>query len=62
VKTTPVTAPVGAVPTARIPDADNVIPVGKGWPLGEIPKVPPCRTPLGSVAARLTVDPLPAMK
>jgi hypothetical protein len=62
VKTTPTTAPTVALPTERIPAEVNVIPAGRGAPLVEMPKVPPWRTPLGSVVARPKVEPLPAKK
>jgi hypothetical protein len=63
VKTTPVTAPVAvALPIARIPFADNVMPSGSAGPDVETPNVPPLATPFGSVADKSKVEALPAEK
>jgi hypothetical protein len=62
VKTTPTTSPTVAAPVARSPAADSVIPLGSGAPLEDTPKTPPRGTPLGSVAARSNVAPLPTWK
>lgn len=62
VKTTPTTSPTIALPIASTPADDNVIPVGSAAPPEAIPKVPPLVTPLGSVALKSSVAPLPTTK
>jgi hypothetical protein len=58
VKTTPVTVPRVAVPTARIPLDERLIPAGRRAPLGSTPKVPPRVTPVGRVELMSKVAPL----
>jgi hypothetical protein len=62
VKTTPVTSPTVAVPTARMPGGDKVMPAGSGVPLEEMPKTPPLLMLLGKLAAKSRTAPLPTAK
>ncbi len=59
VKTTPATLPTVALPTDRIPADVSVMPVGSLAPALLTPKAPPRVTPVGSVLARLKVEPPP---
>lgn len=57
---TPMALPTVALPTARIPDEDKIMPAGRVAPLAETPKTPPLVTPVGSVVAKSKLLLVPA--
>jgi hypothetical protein len=62
VNTTPTTVPVVALPTAKTPDCESVIPMGNAAPPGEMPNVPPLTTSYGRICVKSHVAPLPTIK
>ena len=61
-KTTPAALPADALPTAKIPDLDKVIPTGNAEPLSETPNVPPRVTSGGRPVVKSQVPLLPTTK
>ena len=59
---TPTTSVAPALPIDRMPCGDKVTPLGNAAPADDTPNVPPLATPLGSVAAKSILAPLPTMK